>query len=231
MPPRSSRNLLGYVADAAIIALACAFLFTLVASKDSAPRGVVGRPGIEERPVQDWDRLMASALSVDSLASPIEILVFIDHQCPSCALLNDELAELGRAHPNAIRVSTLFFPLPQHANAVLAANIASCAHEQGRLESATRLLYSEAHRLTPPAVASIAERAGVVDGTAFSTCMTADTVPAVRKGIHLARQLGLVGTPSILVNGLQLIGIETVGQLNDYVANLQGRLLSDGAPK
>ncbi len=122
------------------------------------------------------------------------------------------------SQPGSFRVSTIFFPLPQHRNAVRAANAAFCAHEQGRLNAMTEALYANRGRWSSRSELVIAREAGVADEATFLRCMSqADTFPSVRAGIQAANRLGLTGTPSLVLNGKLLTNISSARALEDYL--------------
>lgn len=226
-PPRT--RWIGHAADVAFIVLALGFLGSLVfrgwQSPAADPRGAV-----QTIEVDSWDALLATAVSADSARLPVEIVVFIDHQCVFCAELHESLSRAVLENPGALRVSTHFFPLKQHRNAVLAANVAACADGQGQFEAMTTVLYARSSQLSSHNIGAFALEAGIGDTSSLKRCALAtDTSAIVREGLNFARELRLQGTPTILVSGHQLTRIGSLGALNDYLnAQLQAAQRSQG---
>lgn len=205
---------LGRAADIAVVAVALTMAIAFFTRRTEARSS--GR--ILTSNVDDWRSLRELAISEQDGAAPMELVVFIDHECPFCLDLHQVLQRVETSQPGSFRVSTIFFPLPQHRNAVRAANAAFCAHEQGRLNAMTEALYANRGRWSSRSELVIAREAGVADEATFLRCMSqADTFPSVRAGIQAANRLGLTGTPSLVLNGKLLTNISSARALEDYL--------------
>jgi protein-disulfide isomerase len=65
---------------------------------------------------------------------------------------------------------------------------------------------------------AFARDAGVQDSAAFSRCNDLATpVPAIETDIDAAKAIGGTGTPTIVVNGLMLVGSPDSTHLDEYV--------------
>lgn len=84
---------------------------------------------------------------------------------------------------------------------------AECAGNQGAFEAYHDLLFVHAESLSVQSFATIARDTKVPDLKLFAACAAAaEDVPGIERDIRAARDVGGWGTPTVIVNGIRLIG-------------------------
>lgn len=73
---------------------------------------------------------------------PVTLVEFGDYQCPACGFAEPLVEKLLTDYGNQIKLVFRHFPLSQHKNALLAAQAAEAAGEQGKFWEMHRLLYT-----------------------------------------------------------------------------------------
>lgn len=172
---------------------------------------------LEVRDVQDFKGMLA--LTGDSTSSPgvVQIVMFTDHECAACFDAYQQLVELSHTFGSRVVVSTAYFPLPQHKNAVRAANASVCAKTLTPTTEIETALYVLRNRWTDSSVTEIAALMPPERRPAFISCAArSDTHPVVARSRLIARQEAFAGTPSIVVDGGLVIG----GVTGPALANL-----------
>lgn len=135
----------------------------------------------------------------------VAMVVFSDFECPYCAsLATDIIPPLKRRYVDSgkVRVAFRHLPLPNHARAIRAAESAECAARQGKFWAMHDSLFQPPMRLGESELETHAREAGL-DTVAFAGCMTGAAADRVTADLAIARDLGLMATPSIIV------GVET----------------------
>jgi len=132
----------------------------------------------------------------------LTLLEYGDYECPACIQIEPLMQHLVDSHPGRLRFVYRHFPLMEvHANAELAAEAAEAAAAQGRFWDMHRLLFAQAHHLTPQALAGYAESIGL-DMLRFNAEM-GDRIYTQRVQEHrrAGERSGLRATPAIFLNG------------------------------
>ena len=143
----------------------------------------------------------------------VVIVKFNDYQCPPCGLTYREykpvLARLQQEYPGKIAFITKDFPLDPECNSLGGGHAAACeaaaavrlAREKGRADTLEDWLFANQQTLTPERVKEgLSTVAGVSD---FDTRYP-KTLELVRADIAQGLQLGVRGTPTFFMNGIQL---------------------------
>lgn len=142
------------------------------------------------------------------------IVEISDFQCPYCRMWHDstysrvmqEYVESGKA-----RFAYLNLPLPNHANAVPAAEAAMCSGLQGRFWEMHDALFDSQSQWSSlndpwPVFRALATQRGI-DAAAMLACAESDTVlPLVQADAARAVQAGVQSTPTFLVGSVMLEG-------------------------
>jgi uncharacterized membrane protein len=145
----------------------------------------------------------------------VVIYKFNDYQCPPCGMTFAEykpfLAKLQKEYPGKIAFITRDFPLDPECNinAPNGSHLAACeaavavrlAREKGRADAMEDWLFANQRSLTPDMVK---QGAATVGGVTDFAGRYAATVELVKGDIVQGRQLGVGGTPTFFMNGLQL---------------------------
>ncbi len=148
----------------------------------------------------------------------VTIVVFSDLQCPFCAQAHANIEALRTLRPNDVRVVYKHFPLDSiHPQAVEAAQAARAAQAQGHFWDFVDVLYQRQDELGPTLYAE-AIRASGGDP---STLEQIRSTPAVGRDVAADRTLGdaigVTGTPTIFLNGVQIPADAEVQALADVV--------------
>ena len=138
----------------------------------------------------------------------LELVEFSDLQCPNCKAAQGTMDDLARDFPQA-RIVFQNLPLPSvHPFAMQAAEVGNCVR-QAKGDAAffvyAKKIYDTQTDLTPEK-ADATLRAGVTaagaDPAAVMTCSTQPgTRTAVEASMKLAADLGITGTPTLVING------------------------------
>jgi protein-disulfide isomerase len=98
------------------------------------------------------------------------------------------------------------FPLPNHAQAVKAAEAARCAGEKGKYWEMHDSMFVNQRTLEVPSLKQQAAALGL-DPAAFNACLDSGKYePVVRAGLAQGEKLGVNSTPTIYINGRVVIG-------------------------
>lgn len=196
------------------LALTCAVVVTgLVVRRHARDRTSISTSSTIA-PVKNWSQYVAGR-PLGRTGSPVTVVEFGDFQCPFCgrfALYIDSLQSLGQE----VRVLFRHFPLPGHPHALKAARVSECAAELGRFEEMHDALFAFPESIGTAAWWWFGRKAdiGVDDSTAFELCAR-DTarVQSIERDIAAGRQLGVRGTPTLLIHDIRLDGVPSFDSL------------------
>ncbi len=161
--------------------------------------------------------------------APVQAILFGDYQCPACAQMGKVLnREILPGLKDKVHFAFLDFPVPDHAWARGAAELAACAARQGTaaywamhdyllgaqetIEAGS--LYSDAEefaRLIPG-----------VDGAKFHQCaVNRQSKEDVDASIALGDAYGVNATPTLFLNGYKWVGVpEDAGDLRRAIERI-----------
>ncbi len=146
--------------------------------------------------------------------SPVQIVEFIDFQCPICAQMAFILERLAEEFRDHLGIQICHFPLdpacnpsvsrPVHPLACELAAIAECAAVQGRL----RAVHDEMLMYQPSIALWLEGRIpGASSASALESCAAMPvTQERVRRQVELGLRLNIAGTPTVFFNGVLLRG-------------------------
>ena len=161
-----------------------------------------------------------------STEAPVEMLVFSDFECPYCrnfalAAMPAIIAEF--VDRGLVRVRFVHFPLAGiHRNAVPAAKAAHCAGLAGRFWAYHDYLFVRQPEWIGQPVsdslwASYAASLGL-EPSDFALCYSApETLAAVEADLRQALKAGATGTPTIVIGGRSITGIESYETLRRQI--------------
>lgn len=136
------------------------------------------------------------------------VIEYSDFQCPYCSQVAPVLEELQSRNPNDVRVVFRHFPLPSHTLALLAAQASEAAGQQGKFWEMHNAIFAGQQAWASLTEAQfqdwLMEQASSLDldANAFKQTMTSEAVvKKVKDAQDHALNIGLPGTPFILVNG------------------------------
>lgn len=152
---------------------------------------------------------LRAARTKGSATAPITIYEMADFQCPACGrFARETMPALDSEYVRTGKVRLIFvnFPLPTHANAGPAAELAMCAARQGRFWPVHDLLFRHQQRwsdLREPGTyfLGLADSAGA-DRDAMTSCLrTGATRDLVQRDAEGAVRSGARSTPSFYIEG------------------------------
>ncbi|MDH4121715.1 MAG: DsbA family protein [Deltaproteobacteria bacterium] len=131
----------------------------------------------------------------------VVLVEFSDFQCPFCLRVQPTLTALLNNNPKTVRLEYRHMPLDNlHDEARRAAQATECAGEQGVFWAYHDQLYQSPRDLNDQKLMALAEKSGVKDRKAFSTCLNSGRyAKRVAEDEKAAASLGITGTPGFLV--------------------------------
>jgi protein-disulfide isomerase/uncharacterized membrane protein len=150
---------------------------------------------------------------VENDVGSIDIVEFSDFECPACRRMAPVLEKLSKKHRGLLRIIYKQFPLdskcnphvpqPMHEFACVAASLARCGSEYGKLKESLTYLYSFSVDETINAERLI-ERFNDSVGIAkdkIDECISSNRhSEKIRQDIEEGARLGLEGTPTLFIN-------------------------------
>ena len=145
--------------------------------------------------------------------APVWVVEVSDFQCPFCKTWHDSVYRVLRREfvtPGTIRLAYINYPLPNHANALPAAEAAMCAATQNRFWEMHDGLFDSQERWAPlPNAAAVFDsgaRAKGVDVAAMRQCIERGSTRAlIQADAERAQESGVEATPSFIIGGDVLI--------------------------
>jgi protein-disulfide isomerase len=168
--------------------------------------------------VADWQRFASTGHRFGSTSAPVTIVEFSDFQCPYCRAIEPLLKQTLLKYGGRVALIYRHFPLSQiHPLAYSAAIAAECAGSQGRFNAYHDSLFA-GDSLGDRAWTTIAGRAGVSDTLQFEPCLS-DSLPtrAIKRDVAAGDQLGIIGTPTLLINQDRVTGGADPGVIDSVV--------------
>jgi protein-disulfide isomerase len=133
------------------------------------------------------------------------------------------LKEIRRRYPERVAIIFRYFPLPAHQFATAAALAAECAAKQHAFEAYHNALFSSQELIGHRSWAEYARDAGVSDADAFGACLAAsDVLGLVQRDRAAGKKLGVGGTPTLLINDLEVLGYPGPDKLMAMVRSALG---------
>lgn len=144
-------------------------------------------------------------------AGPIRIIEFADYSCPACRALHPRWVAFARANPD-VRIAVTEYPIYGRTlvsratgNRTLnASRIAIAAAAQGKQLAFHDALMGIPGRVDDRAIRLAAERAGLDLAAAARLAESGAIAGRADANLRIAEQLGFVGTPHVVVDGVLL---------------------------
>lgn len=169
---------------------------------------------------ESWEQAVSLGVDVGGTENAIVTIVELtDLECSACKSYQATLDSLLVSRAGSVRL--LYVPLPLerlHRFAMPAARAAECAASAGRLVPWMRAMFQYQDSLGLKSWGSLAALAGFADTVEVASCArSGDTPPRVRDGISLAQDLGVMATPTILINGWRYPNPPNIATLEKFV--------------
>ncbi|MBY0566000.1 MAG: DsbA family protein [Hyphomonadaceae bacterium] len=151
------------------------------------------------------------AAYADRGAGPIRIIEFADYSCPACRALHPRWVAFARENSD-VRISVVEYPIYGRTmvsratgNRTLnASRIAIAAGAQGKQLAFHDALMGISGRVEDSSIRLAAQRSGLDLPSAQRRSETADVIARADGNLRLARRLGFIGTPHVVVDGILL---------------------------
>jgi protein-disulfide isomerase/uncharacterized membrane protein len=179
----------------------------LIRQYDNLP--VVGHPSVPS-PFR-----LASATEAFEDA-PLRITVFSDYQCPACRMLSDMTHDMARRYRGKINIEYMFFPLDHNCNPEITrpmnpfscqgAYLSVCLPD--KFDKVHDDIFANQSNLSMDWIRSYARREGVLECLAKE-----ETKQEVMRIVAQAKDFSVNSTPSMLVNGVKIVGVLPPNQL------------------
>lgn len=210
---------------ATLILVCCALLMTgLVARRELAGGDRPLPPAPAPYLIEQWDHIQSGGSILAGAGGKITLVEFSDFECPYCGRFRRTLDSVIAEYPIELRVIYRHFPLTRlHRNARDAAAASECAAQQTRFREYHDALFTDQAGLGRVAWAGIASRVGL-DTLEFNLCLRDGRAePRLAEDLILVSRLGLVGTPTVILNGWVLPGTPSGPQLRQFINRELGR--------
>ncbi len=187
----------------------------------SPPTAAATTAAIEK--VDNWDEYRLAGESTNPHAN-VQIVEFADYQCPFCKRFNETLQELAKIRPFGLVV--LQTPIPEHEFATITANMAECAKPYDKFLTMNDLLYAKQDSFGKKPWPEYAKEAGIDNDNLASWQKCVDSEggkEAIDRASKFARAEGVTGTPTVVINGWNIKGVNDAQRLDKMIANILQR--------
>ncbi len=159
-------------------------------------------------------KLLDAAVAIPVAGAPVKgpadaavtLVEFSDFQCPYCAKAIKELDAVLKEYPNQVKLIFKQYPLDSHGQALLAAQAAIAANQQGKFWQMHDIMFANRSNLARPALMALAGKVGL-DMKRFAADLDS---PATRKAVEKdsadGDKAGVEGTPTVFINGQRYNG-------------------------
>jgi predicted DsbA family dithiol-disulfide isomerase len=141
--------------------------------------------------------------------APVTVIEFGDYQCPFCRRAEPTVRALMERYPRDLRYVYRQLPLDSiHPGSRLAAQGAVCADSAGRFWEFHEELFANPKALARADLVRYARAVGL-EPHSFEACLDhPGTRARVDQDVDAARAAGIRGTPTFVVNGILLSGVQ-----------------------
>jgi protein-disulfide isomerase len=168
--------------------------------------------------VPGWRDALDIGLRLGDAEAPVTVVQFMDLQCPACAAFQKVVDSLMWQLPGVVSIVHVHFPLSRFAHSHAAARAADCADDAERFAEFVQILYANQDSIGIRPWASFAADAGIVETAAITECAVgSQPQPRVDVGVALGRAIGVVATPTVIVDGWRFRNTPTLRRLAEVV--------------
>ncbi|MSP93041.1 MAG: hypothetical protein EXR79_14775 [Myxococcales bacterium] len=171
--------------------------------------------------------------AMGSDAPKVEVFAFVGFECDFCRGQAQALQELADKHKAYIRVRMINLPLDVHAHSLDGAKGAVAAHKQGAYWQFYKKFMADVP-MSREAVIAWAVEAGLDAKKLAADFDAPATLDTVKRDVGLAKVFGVSGTPSFVVNGQLIQGVQPKEYWDKKIAEELARaeaLLASGTRK
>lgn len=166
-------------------------------------------------PVENWRPYVREHNAAQGKEDAAVVVVeYSDFQCPYCKKYSDETRrQIADEYGDRVRMVFKHYPLEQiHPNAMTAAIAAQCAQREGKFWEVHERFFGQPNALDIDSVVAIGKAVGLSDR--YAECVVnGETRAEVEQDIRDATEVGVQGTPTLMINGEFLMGAQSVAAL------------------
>jgi protein-disulfide isomerase len=165
------------------------------------------------RPAPTYSRdvlIPQNTATIGASDAPVFLVEFSDFQCPACAAFRHTVDALIAKYPDTLQFAYRHFPLPQHAQAQIAAYAFEAAHAQKKGWQMYEYLFAHQTNISESGIFEAAQNIQL-DMEQFKRDMDSQTVKdRVARDLQDGARFGVNATPTFFLNGekLRLISAE-----------------------
>ena len=183
--------------------------------------GVFGFKWVSSLSVKSIDPVAARAKG--NPQARVQVVEFIDFECPACAHGAKLLKEYLSKHPEDIHVQVKYFPLTgHHRHAMPSALYSECAGRQGKFWEFDDLVIAAQSQWSPlisaePLFDEFARQTGL-DMDKLKTCIASpDVSKMIMDERSVGASLGIKSTPTYFINNKMVVGTQSLTDaMNTY---------------
>lgn len=152
-----------------------------------------------------------------NINAPTTLVEFSDFACPYCAEMAPILAEVVGGSNGQIRLVWKDFPLPDHKEALGAAEAAQCAGKQGKFWEFNSRLFTSQNNLSTELYRGLAAELGM-NLAIFARCLDKhETLPLIQYNMAEATAIGVDGAPYFVSKSKVYSGTLTVDEVKEFI--------------
>lgn len=205
-----------------VAAVCCMVVITLlVAKKELGGASVANAAQAADRRLTagEWNALWDGPDRIGSSDAAVQVVLFVDYECPATrGFYREAIRPLVEESGEQVAITFRHLPPPQHPLAVELARSAVCARQSDVLADFNDLVFAM------PVLRSGLLREVMSEGELTDSLLTSclnGPLPAGRlqEDERLASQAGIDATPTVIINGLRLGRVPTLGRLRELVSH------------
>jgi protein-disulfide isomerase len=208
-----------------LLLLTAAFALAALFLSDRAARTSVSLP----RHIDGWQQYNETGIRLGRDDAAIEVTAFVDFTCPYSRALMSTLDAIARSATSDVAIVLMYFPLSERPGSRESAMAAECSRRQGALLPATRRLMEQENWSASTDFASWLAPV-LPDPAEFVSCVSgpAETFEVISEHRYVGLVTGVIGTPTVWVNGTIFSG-RSLDDFNDaFVALRKARRIGRG---
>ena len=152
----------------------------------------------------------------------VSVTDFSDFQCPACRMFSGQFNALMEHYGDQVNFEFRHFPI--NSDSFMIAEASECARDQGKFWEYHDLLFENPGKHTAMSLSSMAASLGL-KVEQFGDCLgTREKNEKVNNDFRMGQQLGITGTPTIIINGMLFEGARAFDELKGII----DRELEDG---
>jgi len=149
--------------------------------------------------------------------APVTIVEFSDFECPYCRQSVAVLKALQQVYGDKIQIIYRDYLGPNHAHALRAAEASRCAGEQGKFWEYHDLLFDRQSAGNGWDFSALAKELRLKQDP-FESCLQSDRFrEQITQDLQEGLKLGITSTPTFLINGRPLIGLQSVAAFQTLI--------------